>query len=267
MAHASGKAGGVYTGALEVEDCEDKWDESVDVDVTETADGTDYKVGAASAKFECAAGLGAGDIVATEVIAKNLTTYDVVYAWMKSSVALSSGDWQLLLDDNANCASPTETLNIPALGANTWTQVCLVLSDPSLCGALISIGLKQVVDKGAMNFWIDDVEALAMVDGIKSWSLDYNVEMLDVTDFGSSGTKEYTPGITGWSGSFEGFKDGVPLGIGSEVHLSLRETQSTGQCWTGKAIISKVTPKTDVDGIVSYSYDFQGTGNLSVASA
>jgi len=266
MAELSGKNGGVYVSNLVVEDCEDAWDESVDTDVTESADSSDYKAGSASAKFVCAAGLGAGDIVATEVISKDLTGYDVIMAWVKSSVALAAGDWQLLLDDTASCASPIKSLDIPALSANTWTRVLLDLGDASGLGSLISIGLKQVTDKGAMNFWIDDVQALAIVDGVKSWSLDSTTDALEVTDFADGGTRAYIAGCSGWTGSFEGSKDGAPLSIGSEVRVALAESTTSGQCWLGLAILTGLHPSASFDGVVTYSYDFQGTEALEVAS-
>lgn len=107
----------------------------------------------------------------------------------------------------------------------------------------------------------------ATVDGIKSWSVDYVGEALEVTDFGDSGHRAYIPGIDGWSGSFEGFKDGAPTGIGSEVALVLKEnTSSAAQEYTGQGILTGSHPTVDVDGIVGIAYDFQGTGLLTVAT-
>jgi len=140
-----------------VEDCEDAWDELVDADVTSTAD-ADCKVGTKSAKLAVAAGCGAGDILATEVVGSmNLTTYKHINLWIKSSVALNSGDMQLLLDDNAQCASPLKSLDIPALSSATWTLVRLDLGDASGLTAVISVGIKQVVDKGAFDLFVDHV--------------------------------------------------------------------------------------------------------------
>jgi len=142
---------------ITVEDCEDAWDEQSISDVTRTADGT-YKVrGSYSAKFAIASGFTTG-IIGSEVIAKDLSRNGYLIAWVRSSVALNAGDMQLLLDDTANCASPVETLDIPALTANTWTRIALrFANDSNTRSALISIGLKMVVDKGAMDFYIDDI--------------------------------------------------------------------------------------------------------------
>ena len=107
----------------------------------------------------------------------------------------------------------------------------------------------------------------ATVAGIKSWSVDYTGDALETTDFGDSGHRTYIPGIDGWSGSFSGFKDGAPKSIGSEVALILKESATTGQQYTGQAILTGSHPSVDVDGIASMSYDFQGTGALVVATA
>ena len=109
--------------------------------------------------------------------------------------------------------------------------------------------------------------AAATVAGIKSWTVDYVSDALETTDFGDSGHRTYIPGLDGWSGSFEGFKDGAPKGIGSEIALILKElTTETGAKYTGQAILTGSHPTVDVDGVVGISYDFQGTGILTVAT-
>ena len=112
------------------------------------------------------------------------------------------------------------------------------------------------------------VTTTVTVAGIKSWSLDYVGDALETTDFGDSGHKTYIAGLDGWSGSFSGFKDGAPqsLGLISGV-IELRESTDSTQKWTGTALITGIHPSVDVDGVAGMSYDFQGTGVLSVPSA
>lgn len=102
------------------------------------------------------------------------------------------------------------------------------------------------------------------VAGIRSWTLDYAYDALESTGFDSSGHRAFIPGLDTWSGSFEGSKDAAPLTIGSEIALELKETATATQKWTGQAIINAVHAETSVDGLVSYSYDFQGTGPLTI---
>ena len=136
-----------------VEDCEDAWD--AQANVTATAD-ADCKVGTKSSKLVVADAAGAGVLLATEVVGSmDLTTYKHINLWVKSSVALDLGDMQLLLDDTATCASPIKLLDIPALSAATWTLVRLDLGDASGLTAVISVGIKQVTDKGAFDLYVD----------------------------------------------------------------------------------------------------------------
>ncbi len=112
-----------------------------------------------------------------------------------------------------------------------------------------------------------EVDTGASVTGIKSWTLDYVVEMLETTDFADAGIRSYLPGASGWSGSFEGLKDGAPLGIGAEITITLKETQTATQKWTGTAYITGVHGATSADGLVTYTYDFQGSGALTPPTA
>ncbi len=112
------------------------------------------------------------------------------------------------------------------------------------------------------------VDAASAVTGIKSWTLDYTADTLETTDFADAGVKTFVIGGSGWSGSFEGFKDGVPLPIaGNAVTIKLYESQAANQFWTGSAFIVGIHPATAHDGIVTYSYDYIGTGALTVAAA
>lgn len=105
------------------------------------------------------------------------------------------------------------------------------------------------------------------IGDVKSWSLDYTVDALEVTDMDDAGVRAYIPGCSGWSGSVEVNKDGAPETIGSEIALILLESDTANQCWTGQAIITGISVATSFDGVVSYTYSFQGTGALTPASA
>ncbi len=104
--------------------------------------------------------------------------------------------------------------------------------------------------------------------GVKSWTLDSVVDTLDSTDFDDAGIKAYIVGCSGWSGSFEGFKETTPVGLaGAAITIGLLESQTSNQIWTGSAYITGIHVNTSHDGIVTYAYDFQGTGALTVAAA
>lgn len=105
------------------------------------------------------------------------------------------------------------------------------------------------------------------VAGIKSWTVDYTSDALETTDFADAGAQSFIAGITGWSGSFEGYKDGAPQAIGTEYALVLKESTNATQRYTGQGIITGSHPTVSIDGIVGISYDFQGTGALVVPTA
>lgn len=138
-------------------DCETAFNEQVVSNVTQTADSTDFKVGFNSAKFAIGSSFTTGIIGSKAVSSFSLAGKSTVSLWIKSDVACSANDLQLLLDDTANCASPLETINLPALLANVWTRIDLTLASAGNDTAIISIGLKLTVDKGAQNVWVDDI--------------------------------------------------------------------------------------------------------------
>ncbi len=121
---------------------------------------------------------------------------------------------------------------------------------------------------GAENdvIYLDDIRAAKVMLGINSWSLDYTSDAIESTDFASAGVKAYIVGGSGWAGTFAGYKEGVPLSIGEIYGIELAESATVTEMWLGNAIITGVHPSVGHDGIVSYSYDFQGTGSLSCAS-
>jgi hypothetical protein len=55
------------------------------------------------------------------------------------------------------CASPHETLNIPAVEtANQWQRVYIAFANPAAGTSIISIGLKMIVDK-TVDIYMDDI--------------------------------------------------------------------------------------------------------------
>lgn len=110
-------------------------------------------------------------------------------------------------------------------------------------------------------------DSASRVLGINQWSIDYTVDMLETTDFSASGVASYIPGVSRWAGTFSGYKDGAPQGLGVTNSVSIFLAESAATNWSGLAFISGIHPATNHDGVVSYAYDFQGTAGLVVASA
>ena len=97
--------------------------------------------------------------------------------------------------------------------------------------------------------------------------------MHDTTDFddgqATNSARTFKPGLSGWSGTFEGYKDGAAnaLTFSTALTLNLLESQTASQQWSGSAYITGIAINTPVDDVVTYSYTFQGTGELTEASA
>jgi hypothetical protein len=145
-----------------VDDCEAAWGESAGNSVVSSADAVDYQAGTHSTKLTKASTIAINTIMATKAVTLNLTTVKAISLWLKSVGSKNSGDLQLLLDNTANCASPLETLNIPALAAGAWTRHTVVLSNPSALGSIISIGLKNTIElTGGETIHVDDVQGMA----------------------------------------------------------------------------------------------------------
>jgi|3_EtaG_2_1085321.scaffolds.fasta_scaffold01198_9 hypothetical protein len=170
--------------------CNTAFDETVDSDITVTVDTQDKKQGTGSNKFVIAAGASAGDIATDSISSKDISKYDYLEGWIKSTVATSAGNLKILLDDSASCASPIETLNVPALSADTWTYFRVALANPETDTAIISIGLEYDSDLGACQVRLDDLKLVQNDTAIWEifpkhlWKIDRSSRDLILTDSG-----------------------------------------------------------------------------------
>lgn len=105
-----------------------------------------------------------------------------------------------------------------------------------------------------------DLLAPGIIAGIREWSIDYAVAALDASGFDSNQDKDFWPGQREWSGSFNGFKDGAPLAVGTLLAAEFQESGVGTQKWTGNIYITNIGASAAVDGLVTYNYSFQGTG-------
>ncbi len=145
---------------LLIDDCETNiWDEYIDPNVVSTLDFVVFQIGAGSVKLGINILAGAGVMATVDHAAIDLTTYNYIRMWVRSSIAINAGDLHFLLDEHAQCVSPEKTLDIGALAAGAWTQVSLPMGDTSALDAVISYGINMTIDKGAFILNIDQVRA------------------------------------------------------------------------------------------------------------
>lgn len=140
--------------------CNAVFDETIDSDFTVSVDTEDKKQGTGSNKFIIPSGASAGDLATDSITSKDISKYNYLEFWVKSTVATSAGNLKLHLDDHASCASPAESVSIPALTADTWTFVRDQIDNPELCSAIISVGLEYDADIGAVTVWLDDISVV-----------------------------------------------------------------------------------------------------------
>ena len=103
---------------------------------------------------------------------------------------------------------------------------------------------------------------------IKSWTLTYKADLYDSTNFDdSTGGRSYVSGFTDWSGSFEGFySTGNTAVPGTTGTVTLKTTTGTAGLFYGNIIVVGMDVATGVDGLVTQSYSFQGTGTLATST-
>ena len=109
-----------------------------------------------------------------------------------------------------------------------------------------------------------DLLAPGIIAGVREWSIDYVANAIDSSGYDGGQPKTFKVAQTEWSGTFSGFKDGVPLAIGAELAAEFQESAVATQKWTGTIVITNIGGASSVDGLVLYSYTFQGTGVLVV---
>ncbi len=145
-----------------IANCDTTWVDGSGGDVTCTADTTIFLTGTKSAKMVVAATAGLETLAYYNTGALDISSvYTHISFWFYSTIALNANDLEFVIDEQTNLAmgATHEHLNIPAISANTWTKVSLAIGTPSNFNTLNSIGVRQLVDKGAFTFYVDDVKA------------------------------------------------------------------------------------------------------------
>jgi len=145
------------SGDIEITDCDTIWTAGT-VNTTAVLDTVTEKEGTGCAQLTVGAGASAGDLLGYyDFTALDLSDCTHIELWVRPAVACAAGNLQLVLDNTAGCASPLETIDFPALTAVVWQRVSLPLVGPKADGAIVSVGVKMAVDKGAFNLWLDDI--------------------------------------------------------------------------------------------------------------
>ena len=151
------KTVGVHMGRI-LDDCQAAW--TAKANVTSTAEVAGKKVNAKGGKHVIADVFATGLVATHDIAAIDLSAYKYVGFWVYSDIAVAAGVLQLVLDNTAACASPVESLDIPALPAGQWRYVKLPFAGAGATrNAILSVGINAVSDPGAATVFIDDIRA------------------------------------------------------------------------------------------------------------
>ena len=156
-----------------VDSCDAAW--TAKANVTATEEGAIKKEGTASAKLVIAAGFTTGLVATHDFSAIDISGYNSISFWIRSNTNINKGVLQLVYDEDATCASPSQSTDIPALKADTWIKVSLPLSATAADrNAIISVGINAVSDPSAITIYVDDIRTEMQQAG-----KDYNVYACD----------------------------------------------------------------------------------------
>ena len=108
---------------------------------------------------------------------------------------------------------------------------------------------------------------------LTSWTLDHNQEPVESTALGSS-ARSFKPGITNWTGSAECFWDETDTAQNAidtdmstvttkTLEMYPEGTTSGDTYFSGTVIITSISRNSSVNGMITASFNFQGTGGLT----
>lgn len=250
--------GNVVSRQKILSECDSVWTASANV--TAATEGTIKVNGTNSAKLTIAAAFTTGIAGYINFAAVNTTTCSYIHFWIRSTVNTTNGQLRLAIDDTNNCASPLTYYDVPALTADTWTQVEVAIGSGS-AAAIVSVGLDVVTDMGAGNpsVYIDRVIAVDRHTGTADnrWSVD---SFLDIC-FATNGVdpiqrKDHSGQFDDWAEAvtatykckqLRSYKDHLVMAsmieAGVEYPQRVRWTDSGADAFTGTA------GSTETDGV------------------
>lgn len=225
---------------------------TVSANITGSNDATIKVNGTSSAKFVVAAAFTTGLAGYIDYAAVNSTTCSHIHFWIRCSTTTTLGQLQVVVDNTAACASVLQTYDVPALAADTWTQVEVAIASGSNA-ALISVGLNIASDMGAGNpaIYLDRIIMVDRFTGDEDdrWSVDTYLDK----EYATNGVdpiqvKDHSSAFDDWAEAVTAtykcrvlrtFRNHLTMGYmieaGVEYPQRFRWTDSGGVVFTGTA--------------------------------
>ena len=148
---------------------DDIWDDP-GANLTLSIETIDKKEGTASSEILVEAAFTTG-LIGSEDISPtiNLTSYDSIAFWMKSSIITTSGQFQLVIDDSPGCGSPVESIDLPVLAPNAWKDVTVGIGASTIRSSIACVGMSVTTDLSTstdITVNLDDIEAQGQVTSV-----------------------------------------------------------------------------------------------------
>ena len=102
--------------------------------------------------------------------------------------------------------------------------------------------------------------------GVKTWTCDLVGDAIEVTDYSDNGHRTYIAGLDGWTASVELNWDAAnTIDIGDSAALTLTIVSATTY-YSGTALVTGISISSSVDGVVTATISFQGSGACTLTT-
>lgn len=116
------------------------------------------------------------------------------------------------------------------------------------------------------------LSGVTAITGAHNWTLDWNADILEKSDYQSQANKEFIAGNSGWTGTIEvNFDTGQnphtdPPNLNPGESITFKFYVNTTLYYTGTALISSVSVAAPQADDVTYTVNFTGTGALDASN-
>ena len=164
---------------------------------TYTSDTSDKQEGLGSLVFSIPAAAAAGDQFYKNISPtqnwggiNSASSNARVGFFIKSNVATTAGQLQWQHSSTPNLANVIDTVNIPALTANTWLYTSMVTTAGTTLPTIASYGLKYTSDIGAATIKMDAMGPIFDPAGANNWTGDTGITVTTQTSGQMEGTSD-----------------------------------------------------------------------------
>jgi len=101
---------------------------------------------------------------------------------------------------------------------------------------------------------------------VQGWTLDYTVDLPEITAFSDAGVEKSLPTIKRWSGTVTSLLDATNTADVGDTATATFFPIAAGVNWTGTAWIEGISDGVDTQGVNVRTYTLKGNGALTPVS-